>query len=236
VKSKSRNSFLPGQVPERVPALARQLSPRFRCQPVKLFHILLIDIGVALFSQRGKKLLGQHQTNRMDGFVPVESFFHQSQKNGPSRKRVPERHLVLDDHVGSGVQSLVGKPDSILAMVLPDRFNALGFIELLPSLRVNVLVRVVLQDCRLRSNSKPSFALIHPEYADRQERPQLTLVQTYQCHCWVWGHHAPSAGRMIPKVARPRRHSLQISFDVARIPDCLAGRTHLTARAFWGQW
>jgi hypothetical protein len=99
----------------------------------------------------------------MNGLVPVESFFHQSQKNGPSRKRVPERHLVLDDHVGSGVQGLVGKPDSILAMVLPDGFNALGFIELMPSLRVNVLVRVVLQDYRLRSNSKPSFALIHPD-------------------------------------------------------------------------
>ena len=39
---------------------------------------------------------------------------------------------------------------------------------------------------------------------------------------------------MIPEVARRRRHSLQISFDVARIPDCLAGRTHLKARAFLG--
>ena len=33
----------------------------------------------------------------------------------------------------SGVKALVGKPDSILPMVLPDGFNALQFIERLPS-------------------------------------------------------------------------------------------------------
>ena len=69
----------------------------------------------------------------MDGFMPVEPFCDQAQENGACRKSIPERHLVLDDHVDSGVKALVGKPDSILPMVLPDGFNALRFIERLPS-------------------------------------------------------------------------------------------------------
>ena len=52
--------------------------------------------------------------------MPVEPFFHQSQKNRTCQKRIPEGHLVLDDHVGNGVKFLVRKPDSIPPMVLPD--------------------------------------------------------------------------------------------------------------------
>ena len=56
-----------------------------------------------------------------------------AQENGACRNRIPERHLILDDHVGSSVKALVSKPDSILLMVLPDGFNALRFIERLPN-------------------------------------------------------------------------------------------------------
>ena len=96
------------------------LSPGFRCQAIKFLHILRIEIGTGLFSYRGKKVFGQHRTNRMDGFMPVEPFLHQSEKNGMCQKRTPEGHLVLDDHVDDGVKSLVRKPDSIPPMVVPD--------------------------------------------------------------------------------------------------------------------
>ncbi len=56
----------------------------------------------------------------MHGFMPVKPFFHQSQKNGMCQKRIPEGHLVFDDHVGNGVKFLVRKPDSIPPMVLLD--------------------------------------------------------------------------------------------------------------------
>ena len=52
--------------------------------------------------------------------MPVEPLLHQSQKNGTCQKRISEGHLVLDDHVNSGVKSLVRKLDSIPPMVSPD--------------------------------------------------------------------------------------------------------------------
>jgi hypothetical protein len=66
--------------------------------------------------------------------MPVEPLCHQAKENDACRKRIPERDLILDDHEGSGVKALVGKPDSILPMVLPDGFKALRFIERLPGL------------------------------------------------------------------------------------------------------
>jgi len=100
--------------------LWRLLSPGFRCQAIEFLHILRIEIATALFSHRGKKLFGQHQTYRMHRFMPVKPFFHQSQKNGMCQKLIPEGHLVLDDHVGNGVELLVRKPDSMPPMVLLD--------------------------------------------------------------------------------------------------------------------
>ncbi len=80
----------------------------------QLFAALREEAGADLNAQYVEKL------NRVDGFMPVESFLHQSQKNGTCQKRISEGHLVLDDHVNSGVKSLVRKPDSIPPMVPPD--------------------------------------------------------------------------------------------------------------------
>ena len=56
----------------------------------------------------------------MDGFVPIEPFLHQPKKYGLCRKCISERHLVLDDHVYSGVNGLIRKPDSLPPVVSPD--------------------------------------------------------------------------------------------------------------------
>jgi len=128
--------------------LMRLLSPGVRAQPVEFLHTLRVEIGIAFF-HRQEKLFGQYRANRVDGFMPVEPFLHQSQKNSTRRECISEGHLILDDHVGSGVKALVGKRDLIPLVVLPDRFDSRGFIERLPSFRIDVQFGIVTQDYRL---------------------------------------------------------------------------------------
>jgi hypothetical protein len=56
----------------------------------------------------------------MDGFMPVKPFAHQPKKHSPCRKCISECDLILDDHVYCGVNSLIGKPDSLSSVVSDD--------------------------------------------------------------------------------------------------------------------
>jgi hypothetical protein len=59
---------------------------------------------------------------------------HQPKKYSLCREFVPERHLILDDHMYNGVDGLIRKPDSLPPVVSPDQLHALGFIEREPGI------------------------------------------------------------------------------------------------------
>jgi hypothetical protein len=111
------------------------LSPGVGCQGIELLNVIRIEIAPCfLFTHHHKKLFRQHRSNCVDGFMPVEPFLHQPKKYSLCREFVPERHLILDDHMYNGVDGLIRKPDSLPPVVSPDQLHALGFIEREPGI------------------------------------------------------------------------------------------------------
>ena len=86
----------------------------------------------------------ENTADGMNGIMAVEAFVHQPVECLRHGRRVPQRNLVFDHHMGDRMRLGVFKLHPRAAMVVNHQIDPFRFIKFEPSIRIGLLICVVL--------------------------------------------------------------------------------------------